>query len=271
MPHKPLGRLGGTLPVLLILGVISCQGADRVGGDLKDSNTLVRLQILPSSKFNLTDMERIARQFLGGPAKTHKTAVLLAYADRTVAAQEAATCEGNYLQWKLFYDNFPKGPLLAANVISLQGDAVLRLRAFDGRIVRRVLSGKDPTQISVGDFPFEILFVSARIRSRLERCGTPGALDPVLFVATSAVLNKDLCEGVTSWLTSRLGVKYIWVEFANAPWFPCDGRFPLHYPFSLPEPPPSEDALYGSPGFSCTIFCDGKPKCLSSSRLPPRK
>jgi hypothetical protein len=258
-----------TLSVLLLfLGAICCRAADTVTGDLKDSNSLVRLQILSSSMFNLTDMERVARRFLDGAAKSHTTAVLLVYADRTIASQEGAGCEGNYLQWKLLYDNFPKGALLAASVISLQGDAVLWLRTFDGSIFRRVLSGKDPTQISVGGVPLEILFVTARIRSRFEGCGTPGALDPVLYLRTSVALSDGLCERVTSWLATRLGAKHIWVELANVPWFPCDGRFPLRYPFSLPEPPPSEDTFYSFPAFSCTIFCDGKPSCASSTPLP---
>jgi len=254
---------------LLVVGSICCPAADRVNGDLKDSSTLVRLQILPSSKFNLTDMERVARRFLAGPAEARTTAVLLVYADRAVAAQQAAACEDNYLQWKLFYDKFPKSALLAAAVISLRGDAVLWLRTLDGSVSRQVLSGKDPTPISVDGIPLEILFVTARIRSRFEACGTPGTLDPVIFLKTSAPLNESFCKRVTSWLSTRLGAQHIWVEIANVPWFPCDGRFPLHYPFSSQELPPSENAFYNSPMFSCSIFCDGQPRCLGPTRLPP--
>lgn len=255
--------------VILVVVGLSCRAADNATGDLKDSNTLVRLQILPSSKFNLTDMETVARRFLGGPAKARATAVLLVYADRAIAAQEAAACESTYLQWKLLYDKFPKSTLLTAVVISLQGDAVLWLRTLDGSVSRRVLSGKDPTSISVDTIPLEILLVTARVRSKFERCGTPGALDPVLFLKTSAPLNEGFCKRVTSWLSTRLGVEHIWVEIANTPWFPCDGRFPLHYPFSPQGRPPSEDAFYNLPMFSCSIFCDGQPSCLGPTRLPP--
>src|SRR5690242_10619507 len=239
-----------TLSVLLLfLGAILCRASDRVIAEMKDKDTLVRLQILPNSTFNLRDMERVARRFLDGAAKAHTTAVLLVYADRTVAAQEGAGCEGNYLQWKLLYDNFPKGVLLAADVISLRGDSVLWLRTSDGSIVRRVLSGKDPTQISVDGVPLEISFVWARIRSRFEGCGTPGAIEPVLYLRTNAPLSANFCQRVTSWLAAGLGAKHIWAEFANDRWFPCDARFPLRYPFSLPEPPPSEATFFSLPGF----------------------
>ena len=191
--------------LLVFLGAISCRAADRVAGHLKDGNSLVRLQILPSSTFNLRDMERVARRFLDGAAKSRTTAVLLIYADRTIASQEAAGCEGNYLQWKLLYDNFPKGPLLAASVISLQGDAVLWLRTLDGSVFRRVLSGRDPTQISVDGVPLEILFVTARIRSQFEGCGAPGTLDPVLYLKTSATLSAAFVSGLRhGWLLGWL-------------------------------------------------------------------
>jgi hypothetical protein len=253
-------------PVLLLfLGVISCEASGTVVHDLKDNDTLLRLEVLPDSTFNLTDMERVARRFIGGAAKTHKIAVLAAYADQAVAAEEAAGCGSNYLNWKLFYDSFPKRVLLASYVISLRGDAVLWLRTSDGSIFRRVLSGNDPTQVSVDGIPLEILYVNGRIRSRFEGCGTTGAIDPVLYLRTNAALSAKFCQRVTLWLAARVGAKHIWAEFANDPWFPCDSRFPLRYPFSPAGPPLSETAFYGLPGFSCSIFCDAEPRCLSST------
>jgi hypothetical protein len=102
-----------------------CLASHSVVSDLKDSDTLLRIEILPDSRFNLTDMEKVARRFLGGAAKMHKTARLSIYPDRTLAAQEAAACEGSFPQWKLFYDSFPRRVLLAANVISLRTQVCL--------------------------------------------------------------------------------------------------------------------------------------------------
>jgi hypothetical protein len=258
-----------TLPALfLFFWVIPCLRSDKAVPDLKDNDTFLRIEVLPNSRFNLTDMEGVARRFLKDEAKAHRIAVLSVYADRTVAAQEAASCEGSYRQWKLLYDNFQERAPVAAFVLSLRSDAVLWLRTSDGNIHRRVLSGKDPTQFSVEGIPLEILFVSGRTRSRFEGCGTPGAVDPVLYLRSSATLNATFCQRATSWLAARLGAKYIWAQFTNDSWFPCDGRFPLHYPFSPAGPPPSEATFYSLPGFSCSIFCDAEPRCLSSTPTP---
>ena len=255
-----------TLPTsFMFLAVVHCLASPRVIPDLKDSDTLLRIEILPDSRFNLTDMEKVARRFLGGAAKGHKTARLSIYTDRTVAAEEGAACEGNFPQWKLRYDSFPKRTLLAANVISLRGDAVLWLRTSDGGVFRRVLTGKDPTQISVDGVPLEILFVTGRIQSRFEVCGTPGTVVPILYLRTDAALDAEFCQRVTSWLAAKLGAKHIGAEFTNDHWFPCDGRFPLRYPFSSAEPPLSEAAFYSLPGFGCDIFCGPEPLCLSST------
>jgi hypothetical protein len=249
----------------MFLAVVPCLASHRVIPDLKDTDTLLRTAILPDSAFNVNDMEKVARRFLEEAAKTHKTARLSIFADRTVAAQEAAACEGSFLQWKLLYDSFPKRALLAAYVVSLRGDAVLWLRTSDGSVFRRVLTGKDPTQISVDGVPLEILFVNGRVQSRFEVCGTPGAVVPILYLSTDAALDAEFCQRVTSWLAAKLDTKHIWAEFANDHWFPCDGRFPLRYPFSPAEPPLSEAAFYSLPGFGCGIFCDAEPRCLSST------
>src|SRR5450755_67438 len=249
----------------MLLGTVPCLASHSVVSDLKDSDALLRIEILPDSRFNLTDMEKVARRFLGGAAKMHKTARLLIYPDRTLAAQEAAACEGSFPQWKLFYDSFPRRVLLAANVISLRGDAVLWLRTSDGFVFRRVLTGKDPTQISVDGVPLEILFVNGRIQSRFEVCGTPGTVVPILYLRTDAALDAEFCQRVTSWLAAKMGTKHIGAEFTNDHGFPYDGRFPLWYPFSPTEPPLSEAAFYSLPGFGCDIFRGPEPHCLSST------
>jgi|SRR5580658_6008856 hypothetical protein len=254
------------LPVLtLFIGATPCLAPGEVVSDLEDGETLLRLETLPSAKFNLSDMEGVARRFLGGAAKGHRTAVLSIYADRAVPAQEAGSCEGNYTQWKSLYDSFPKHARLAAYVISVGSDAVLWLKASDSDIVRKVLSGNDPARVSVDGEPLEILFVNGRIRSRFDGCGMPGTVDPVLYLRTSATLNAEFCRRATSSLAARLGARHILAEFANDPWFPCDGRFPVQYLFLPARPPLSESAFYGLPGFSCGIFCDGEPRCLSST------
>jgi len=241
---------------------------DEVFGDMRDSNTVAQVRILPKSAFNLVDMKRVAEQFLRSDGAGHHTAMLSLYADQNVAAQEGGvSCEGEYRQWKVYYDGFPRGPLLVADVISIGKDAVLRLRTPKGAIIRHVMSGRDPTLISVDGIQFEMLSMAGRFRSRFEGCGAPGTLDPTLSLKTNAILTEEICQRATSALAASLGSKYVWAEFRNDHWFLC-GKYGIEYPFLPLGPPPSEAVYYGLPQYTCSIFCEGVPRCTGPTLTP---
>ena len=259
--------------LLLVLFVSSTRSSPlaEIVGETRDNNTVVQIRILPKSAFNLVDMKKVAEQFLRSDAAGHTTAVLSMYGDRNVAAQESGvSCESGYLQWKVYYDGFPKDPLMAADVISIRGDAVLRLRTPDDAIVRHVMVGKDPTLVSLDGIEFEILWLTGRLRSRFEGCGVAGTVDPILYLKTTATLTEDLCQRITSMFAATLGAKYIWTNFRNDHWFLC-GQFPIQYPFLPLGPLPSEVAFYNLPDFACSVFCDGASRCLGPTLTPPSR
>jgi len=246
--------------VLALLSTAYGQPSNGDGRRIEDADVLIQFSVMPEAVFNLARMTDVARRFLETSAATHKMAVLIAYDNRDVAAHEAANCEGSYRQWRLLYDHFPHVPLAAAQVISFSQDATLRLRTSEGAIRQMVVSGTDPTEFSSEGTRFEILHANGRVRSIFDGC-SPGTVDPVLYLRTTARLDKNLCERVTSQLAARLGKRHVEVSFANSRWFPCDGRFPLLYPFGPAEPQLSEEDYYALQGFSCLVSCSGESRC----------
>jgi len=248
--------------VLAILSLIAtaayCQPADQTSNDIQDAAILIRLKILPESAFDPSRVAEEGRRFLSTAAASHKVAALLAYDHSSVAAREAGGCEGSYKQWRFLYDRFPETQFAAAEVISLGRDAVLRLRTTNGAIRRIVLRGTDPTEFSFEGVKFEVLHVNGRVRSQFEGC-SPGVVDPIIYLMTSAVVDKNLCRRLTRWLTVRLGTRYMDVRLAHHPWFPCEGRFPLQYPFIAEKP--SEADVRDDPRYSCDVVCDGEVIC----------
>lgn len=246
----------------LCFGYAHCWAQAHVVAELKDANTLIQVRTLPESAFTLVKMRRLADEFLSSDATAHSIAVLSVYADPDVAAREAgAICDGGYRQWRTYYDDFPKARLLAASVISIRGDAVLRLRTLLG-IIHQVISGTDPTSVSVGRDQFEILSISGRSRSRFEGCGIAGVVEPVLYLKTDATLSESLCERATSTLAERLGRKYISTTFRNDRWFLC-GQFPIVYPYSSFKKPPTRATYNSLPELACSISCKNSSHCIS--------
>lgn len=57
----------------------------------------------------------------------------------------------------------------------------------------------------------------------------------------------------------KRGTPYVEVGVAHHPWFPCEGRFPLRYPFIAEKP--SETDVRDDPRYSCDVVCDGEVIC----------
>lgn len=201
--------------ILLALGSV-IHGADdkTIFAEMRDGRVSIQTKILPASTFTVPNMETVGRQFLGDLSTSLAIARLSLYDREDVAvAETAGMCEGSYLQWRLYFDRFPKRAFAAADVISIRENAVLRMRTASGLVTQWVLRGSDPTRVLVDGVSFEMLFVAGRTRSRFEDCGAPGTVEPVLFLRTTSALDLDLCRRATLKLAAVLGVDNIWTEF----------------------------------------------------------
>jgi hypothetical protein len=253
--------------VLLILlvfgGVTPCCGADEVYGETQDKDYWFLTLVAPPDRITLSEMEKRARAFLERAA-SRKVAVLSVFNTREIAAAERGSSCHSYKQWKVYYDLFPRDRLVAGSVIAIGGGAVLRLRSAEGMVTQRVLNGKDPTRFSIDGTRFEILIVAGRSMTRFQACGTPGAIEPTLYIRAETDLDPNRCQRATNWLAKTLRTRHLSATFRNDHWFPCSQFFPVLYPFFRPEPPPSESAYHNSLSFTCRIWCDGTAGCTET-------
>ena len=234
-----------------------CHAADEVFGDMKDTDYWSRTLVVPAERIVLPDMEKVAREFLKR-AGSRKVVILTVYSTRDIAGRQLGfVCLDYYKAWRHSYDQFPRDSLAAANMIAIGGDAVLRLRHVDGTVARRVLSGKDPTQLLIDGVAFELLHIAGREMSGFIRCDIPGQVGPQLYFRTDAKLTPELCERATAWIARLLPRKNMFASFRNDAVFACDS-FPVVYPFSPPTRPPTETEYNNSLSFVCSVFCGEK-------------
>jgi hypothetical protein len=238
-------------------------GQDSGGGfTLKSRNALIEERVVGRQELTLAAAVRASREILSQET-ARKLKVLAIYNDPQAAAEEVVFCE-SYKQWSLLRNAFPKARFGAAQLVAIGNDAMLLVRLEDGGVSRQILSGTDPTKFEEEGIPLEILSVSARKRSQFEGCGMQGTIEPHLYLKTTAALTAELCERTTARLAQTLGSEHIWAGFRNDEWFLCS-QFPLFYPFSPQGPIPTEMAHRNSPEFTCSITCDGVPKCVLTS------
>ena len=252
--------------MLLAVTPATPQKAGHVVAELRGNEIFVQVRTLDAAAFLPLTIEGIAHDFLASTSRGHYASILEMYSDRAFVVGQS--CEEIYRQWRLFYDDLAKKPLVAAEVIAVGDNVILRLRNSSGRITRRILQGHDPTQVSVGGVTFEILYLTGRRHSRFERCGHAGDIDPAVYLKTSAVLSEELCQRVTSQLAAALGVKQMYAHFRNDHWFICS-VFPVRFPFTSQETPPSEAEYYALPEFTCSLDCNGAASCAGRTLRPP--
>jgi hypothetical protein len=244
-------------------GVTASCAADQVFGEVKDKYHWFKTVVIPKKRITLPEMEEIARGFLKSAGTSRRILVLSAFPSRAVAGmQNALTCD-SYRQWRFYYDKAPKD-IVGAEMISIQGNAVLGVRRADGSFTRLVLAGSDPTKFTSGGVSFEVLHLSPRTISRFECAGVPGTVQPLANVRTNETLTPEVCRRAFEVLAKILGSERLFASFRNDHWFLC-GPFPLLYMFAEPQVPPPERTYGESLSFTCGFDCDGPSSCIMMS------
>lgn len=258
------------VPTLLMLtGVLTAQVSHEVFSETKDREYWRLTLIVPAERITLREMEKTAREFVQR-AGSRKVIVLSVFSTRDIAVRERGLmCQG-YRPWRRDYDELARNSLVAANMITIAGDSVLRLRSADGAVRKSVLSGKDPTLFSIAGVFFEILFVSERKMTGLANCDVRGEVAPDVFVRTDAKLTPELCARAITRLAERIRRKNVTASFRNDHWFACHPGFPVLYPFMPPAPPPAEKEYLDSSTYTCGVYCEGEKATCTQTWGPPR-
>jgi hypothetical protein len=256
------------LPILLLILSVPGWAVEHVHSDVKDNRYWFQTVIVPPEDFTLPQIERRTRDFINRAMRGRGLVVFSVYTDVQDAAMAMTATRGSYRQWKLYYDAVSSRPLRAAEAIAIGEDAVLRVRQADGTVLRQVLAGKDPLQFKIDGAAFEILIVQPRVGTRFDRCEPGPSVSPLVEAKTNVPLSASLCIRAAARVAELLKTRKLFVGFRNDHWFISSADFPVRYPFSAEEPPPSEEEYYRTVTFSCGVLCQEEPHCTQIQGPP---
>lgn len=248
--------------VFILDGAALCRAAD-VYSDLKDQRYWFRTIIVPEDELGMQRLEQTTRRFLS-TAAGRSVVVLSIFTDSQDAAMSVAANRDSYRGWQVYYNKASSRPLRTAQAVAINGDWALRVRKVDGIVETRILSGRDPLRFESGGATFEILVIQPRVGTRFDHCEPGASLSPVVYVETDAALTSQICGNATDRLARLLGTTKLFASFRNDHWFVSFGGFPVVYPFSVKQTPPSEMAYYNSNAVSCSASCGQKTNCIQT-------
>lgn len=259
--------------LMLVVATLTAARGESVYSDLKDKQHWFRTIIVPEDDIRMPKPDLLARRFLSAAAG-RSLVVFSMFTDREDAGMDIAAARDSYQGWRMYYDQASKRSLRTAQAIAVNGDWALRLRQEDGTVTTRILAGRDPLRFSSDGAAFEILEVQPRVGTRFDHCEDGASLSPIVYVKTASALNATTCERAAGRLARLFGARKLLVTFRNDQWFISFGGFPVVYPFSANQMPPSEAGYYKSDAFTCSIWCGEKPTCtrtLGPSLPGPRR
>ncbi|MBI3684114.1 MAG: hypothetical protein HY235_27390 [Acidobacteria bacterium] len=155
--------------------------------------------------------------------------------------------------WAKRCKRFATEPLRLAEMVMLNGDAVLRIR--DGLETRRiVLAGEDPLRHRVSDSAFEILDLN------ISRAILPFRV----FARSRDTLSVPVTEELYKRLQKALPTSAIYVVARNDPWFFSHGALYATCWWESREPA-DEESITSAPEVTCAQYRGGEPACVATA------
>ncbi len=186
--------------------------ADRILEDETTQTLVFRKIAVPVQTFSQSYALQQARQFLAENAKP-KMIRLTLVPDEKPATYTRFGCDhcNPYGFWRAQWDQISAVTFPIAELMSIEGNAILRYRNESGVVSILVLQGSDPRELRVGGYQGKIIHVAmqGRIDSPL----------PHLYVVGSGTISSKDGAYYARALAARLGVSEAWIEFRADPWF----------------------------------------------------
>ncbi len=204
------------------------------------------------SDFSQEQLVRLARQALGGPSKSLVQVTLFGEGGGPPLAKPS---HFDFEHWREMFEMLASKRMQIAEAISVNADAVLRVRQADGSVGKEILSGRDPLKLTLGGREFEIVYIGFSGPGRL------GLQESVfVFVRSISPLDLTLGPGLFSKIEPLFPGLGVVVEVRNDAWFVYQQRYPFFNPFNPDRDIPSQREYEGSPTMRCTGGAAG-PRC----------
>lgn len=228
--------------------------ADRILEDETTPTLVFRKIAVPVQAFNQSYATQRARQFLAENAKL-KMIRLTLVPDERPATYTRLGCDhcDPYRFWRAQWDQISTVTFPVAELMSIEGNAILRYRNESGVVSTLVLQGSDPRTLRVGGYQGKIIHVAmhGRIDSPLPR---------LYVVGSGTISSKDGAYYATE-LAARLGVSEAWIEFRVDPWFINEIWTPFFPLFDTSDSAPTEEVFKKTKMPYCFYFTPTNNKC----------
>jgi len=216
-------RLDGLI-VLCLLMSLSLM-AQEVLTEKKIPAYYEKVVLVPEERFVEDNLTLLGQGFLEQHADARLARLLIVTDKKAGSVLRMTTNHRNYASWVMSYFGRNWRSWGMAEVFRIQGNAVMRIRYPDGKVVRKVLRGQDPLRLRLAPDRVEIIYVAVWEGDDSGRVGRP----PKFFVVTSRELSRDVCKSIVGLIRERTGLMRGEVAIGNDPWFITDSEMPARY------------------------------------------
>lgn len=138
----------------------------------------------------------------------------------------------SFESWKRWHDASEKSQGPIAEMISVDGNSILRLRDLDGHISEVVLQGKNPLTVGMA----QILYFGFS-------GSTPGLIQPArvdIFVKSNPLIDMEAARSLLKAWADRFPEFSVSLRVREDMWFTTDWTFPFFFPFGEDGKPPAQ-------------------------------
>lgn len=240
--------------LFLVHTASSVIAADRVLEDQTTATMIFRKVAVPASTLTQQYAVEQSRLFLlsNGAKRMVRLTIV---PDQKAATYSLVGCDhcDPYRFWRMQWDPVSRALFSIAELMSIEGNAVLRYRDDTGAVSVTVIQGKDPRSITIGNYQGRIIHIGMHgtIKSPLAQLYVVGAGS--ISARDGAPYARDLA--------ARLGVRESWIEFRADPWFINEIWTPFFPLFDTSGPVPTEEEFKTTKTPFCSYFTPENNDC----------
>ena len=226
-------------------------GGDSVLRDQGRPGVKIKSIAISPNLFNEMHLEQVCRSELSKSPRSGFMQILL-LGDRG-GSPLPKSGHFDFKMWRRMHDEAVNMPNEFAEMISINGEAVLRMRDGSGKVTKKVLTEHDPLKVVIAGDMFEIIYLgfSAPAPFTLQRVDA--------YVRTSASLKPESGLDLLRKLDQVFPGYEVSVFVRDDPWFIYQPSYPFFNPF-VEEPTPPTDPDHLAPTLQCGHW-SGAPSC----------
>ncbi|HEY6390095.1 MAG TPA: hypothetical protein VIX89_02385 [Bryobacteraceae bacterium] len=227
---------------------------------------LVQTLIVPVTLFDHDKLRRLFLDSLETDGKNYPVMKIEVFTDPEAALGNfKGSTDIAYDAWRRMFDDYKTRTPQSAQLVSINGNASMRVRGKLGEIYTTVLSGQDPNILVIKSTNLHLADFHARTL-RVGRVGRP-VLELAFYYWTPDRYNELTVKEALDERVATTGIPGASVSVEPSPWFIYQEEFPILYPYSLVKEPPNEQEYNSTFRPTCsTVF--GSHTCFSFGKKP---